>query len=254
MEGMPRLTLPETPRLSHHETRELIRRAQAGDDEAKERLVESNLRLVMSVARRFLGRERELDDLFQVGCLGLMRSIDRFNLEYDVAFSTYAVPLIVGEIQRFLREDHLIKVSRSLRSMASRVAEARELLGHRLGRSPTAEEVAQQIGVTREEVVAALDATIPVASLDQPLEDEEGQSVSLAERLQLDEDAVGPTEHIALRQVLEALRQDEREFVIARYFHKLSQTELAEAMGCSQAHISRMERRIRERLRRLWES
>ena len=254
MEPAPRLTLPEPSRLSHQETRELIALAQSGDAAAKERLIECNLRLVMSVARRFLGRERELDDLFQVGCLGLMRAIERFDLGYEVAFSTYAVPLIIGEIQRFMREDQPIKVSRSLKSMASRVAEARERLGHTLGRSPTADEVAQHIGASREEVVAALDASLPIASLDQPLEDEEGQLVPLAERIRLDEEAFGAVEHIALRQVSEALRQDEREFVIARFFRKLSQTELAELMGCSQAHVSRMERKIRERLRRLWET
>lgn len=254
MEGSPPLTLPQRSRLSPDETRELIFRAQSGDGAAKERLIEANLRLVMSVARRFLGRDKELDDLFQVGCLGLMRAIDRFDLTYDVAFSTYAVPLIVGEIQRYLREDRLVRASRGLRATASRIVEARELLSQRLGRSPTAEEVAAHVGVSREEVVAALDAVSPVASLDETIEDDEGQSVSLAERLKLDEPLVGPVERIALRQVLEALKPEEREFVIARFFRKVSQTQLAEALGCSQAHISRMERRIRERLRRLWES
>lgn len=254
MDPLPQLSLPQTPRLSHEEVRDLLAQAQAGESSARERLVEANLRLVMSVARRFLGRGRELDDLFQAGCLGLMRAIDRFDLQYDVAFSTYAVPLIIGEIQRYLREDQPIKVSRSLRSMASKVAEARETLSQRLGRSPTPGEVASHIGATREEVVAALDAASPVASLDEPLEDDEGQVTSLKERLRLEEDAPGDVERIALRQVLARLKEDEREFVIARYVRRLSQTEIAQAMGCSQAHISRLERRIRERLRRLWES
>lgn len=254
MDPLPQLSLPQTRRLSHEEVRDLLAQAQAGESSARERLVEANLRLVMSVARRFLGRGRELDDLFQAGCLGLMRAIDRFDLQYDVAFSTYAVPLIIGEIQRYLREDQPIKVSRSLRSMASKVAEARETLSQRLGRSPTPGEVASHIGATREEVVAALDAASPVASLDEPLEDDEGQVTSLKERLRLEEDAPGDVERIALRQVLARLKEDEREFVIARYVRRLSQTEIAQAMGCSQAHISRLERRIRERLRRLWES
>lgn len=253
METSSRLTLPEAPHLSPEETRELIRRAQAGDAAARERLVEGNLKLVMSVARRFLGRDKELDDLFQAGCLGLMRAIDRFDLAYDVAFSTYAVPLIIGEIQRFLREDRLIKAGRSLREAASRVVEARDFLGQLLGRSPTPEEVARHVGLSREEVVVALDAVAPVASLDEPLEAEEGQG-TLLELLHPEEVTVGSVERIALRQVLEALRQDEREFIIARFFRKLSQTQLAELLGCSQAHVSRMEKRIRERLRALWES
>lgn len=254
MEGSPRLTLPEASRLSPEETRELIVLAQAGDAGARERLIEGNLKLVMSVARRFLGRAKDLDDLFQVGCIGLMRAIDRFDLSYDVAFSTYAVPIIIGEIQKFLREDRLVKTGRTLHTAASRVAEAREVLSQRLGRSPTAEEVARHVGLSREEVVAALDAAAPVASLDEPLEDEEGHGVSLAERLRIEETSVGPVERIALRQVLEALLPAEREFVIARFFHRLSQTQLAELLGCSQAHVSRMERRVREKLRRLWES
>ncbi len=254
METLPHFSLPETPRLGVQEVRELIQLAQSGDAEARERLVEANLRLVMSVARRFTGRGRELDDLFQAGCIGLMRAIERFDLEYDVAFSTYAVPLITGEIQRFLREDQPIKVSRSLRSMASQVTEARELLTQQLGRSPTPEEVAAHIGATREEVVAALDAVSPVTSLDEAFEDDEGQGLSLKDRLHRDEDAPGDVERIALRQVLERLNEDEREFVIARYVYQRSQTEIAEALGCSQAHISRLEKRIRERLRRLWES
>lgn len=254
METEPSLALPQAPRLDPAETRELIARAQQGETSARERLVEANLRLVMSVARRFLGRGRELDDLFQVGCLGLMRAIERFDLRYEVSFSTYAVPLIVGEIQRHLREDQPIKVSRSLRMLAGRVMEARERLSHELGRSPTAAEVAQRLGVSTEEVVAALDAAAPVASLDEAVDDGEGEGSPLIDRVRAEEEAPARIEHIALRQVLQALRDEERQFVVARYVRRLSQTELAHLLGCSQAHVSRMERKILDRLRRLWVS
>ena len=254
MDAGQRLVLPQAPKLDPAEVKQLLARAQGGDQAAKERLVEANLRLVMSVARRFSGREREIDDLFQVGCLGLMRAIERFDLEYDVAFSTYAVPLIIGEIQRYLRENQPVKVSRSLQQLAARVMKARELLSTELGRSPTADEVAEHLEVTREEVVAALDASAPVKSLDETLEDDEGEGSALIERVHVGEEAPVHIEHIALRQVLEALREDEREFVIARYVRRMSQTELALVLGCSQAHISRMERKILDRLRRLWES
>lgn len=254
METGPLFALPQAPPLGHEECRELIARAQAKDQAAKERLVEANLRLVMSVARRFGGRGKELDDLFQVGCLGLMRAIERFDLRYEVAFSTYAVPLIVGEIQRYLREDQPVKISRSLQSLAGRVAEARELLAVRMGRSPTPAEVAEHLQVPKEEVVAALEAAVPVKSLDEPLEDEEGQASPLLERVPAHDETPGRIEHLALRQVLAALRDDEREFVIARYVRRMSQTELAQLLGCSQAHVSRMERKILDRLRRLWEA
>lgn len=252
METRPHLALPPGPRLSPPETRALIARAREGDREARERLIEANLRLVMSVARRFLGRGRELEDLFQAGCVGLMRAVDRFDLGYDVAFSTYAVPLIAGEIQRFLREDRPFRVSRALQALASRVEEARNALSHELGRSPTPAEVAERLGVPKEDVVAALEAAAPVASLDQTLEDDEGQGTPLIDRVRVEEEAPLPIEHLALRQVLQALKEKERELVIARFVRRMSQAEVAAAMGCSQPHVSRMERRILDRLRRLW--
>lgn len=236
---------------SRDEVRLLLARAQAGDGAARERLIEGNLRLVYSVVRRFSGRA-ENDDLFQVGCIGLMQAIDRFDLSYDVAFSTYAVPLIMAEIHRFLRENRPVKVSRHGLDLARRANEARAVLEAELGRSPTPQEIGERIGVAKEEVVLALDAVATPSSLDAQIGNDEGEGGPT--RLdQLRSPFGAPEEEvvdgIALRTALRILDGLERRVLLLRFVREMRQVEVAATLGVSQAHVSRLERRILVKVR-----
>lgn len=231
---------------SRSEVRQLLAQAQAGDAAARERLIEGNLRLVHSVTRRFAGRA-EADDLFQVGCIGLMQAIDRFDLSYDVAFSTYAVPLIMAEIHRFLRENRPVKVSRHGLDLARRASEARATLEMELGRSPTPQEIGERIGVPREEVVLALDAVAIPSSLDAQLANSDSDSGPT--RLEQLRSPFGAPEEevvdgLALRTVLAGLDGLERRVLLLRFVQEMRQVDVAEELGVSQAHVSRLERRI----------
>ena len=232
--------------------RELIARAKRGDQEARDALVESNLKLVASVVRRFHGRGADPDDLFQVGCIGLIKAIEKFDLSYDVAFSTYAVPRIIGELRRYLRDDQPIKVGRSLWETGQAAAAARSELEQLLGRPPTVEEIAARIGSDVQTVVMALEAAGRPASLDQPVDLGDGSHVPLMDQVAGEDDAEKPVLSIALMQVLAKLPEDERRLVRIRFIEGWSQVKAARYIGCSQAHVSRMERRAIERLRRLW--
>lgn len=245
-----------TPRKSHpsrDEVRSLIAAAQQGDVSARDALVEGNLRLVHSIAQRYRGRGFDADDLFQVGAMGLIKAIEKFDLTYDVAFSTYAVPLIIGEIRRYLREDQPVKVGRTMREATTQVKLVRDQLMHRLGRSPTPDEIANKLQMTREEVVMLLDADQHPVSLDQPIDSGEGRPVFLRDQL-ASEDTESAVDSLALAQVLRDLSEEERLVVTLRYLKQYSQTRVAEVISCSQAHVSRLEKRIIERLRRLWVS
>lgn len=226
------------------QTRELIRRAQAGDMTAWTRLVEENLPLVKSVVRRFLSRGFDYDDLFQVGSLGLLKAILGFDLSYDVQFSTYAVPKIIGEIKRYIREDAPIHVTRSVRELAIKAMAAKDQLSHELGRSPTVQELAEHLQVSVEELVTALDAVSPVRSLQESM-GEDDDDVRLEHVLP----APASDEKLALRTALESLEPNERKLILLRYFAEKSQTEVAELLGISQAQVSRIEKRIVAELR-----
>lgn len=233
------------------QARELLAKAQAGDPDARNLLIEGNLRLVASIARRFAQRA-DSDDLFQVGCIGLMHAIDKFDLSYDVAFSTYAVPLILAEIHRFLRENRTLKVSRHGLDLARRAGEVRDLLEAELGRSPTPQEIGERIGVAREEVVAALDAVATPSSLDEPIHTDEGDSGltrmdQLRSKLGAPEDEV--VDGVALRAALRSLEPVERRVLIWRFLKERRQVEVASMLGVSQAHISRLERKILSKVR-----
>lgn len=245
--------LPRGRVLSKEETRALLAAAQQGDAEARRQLVEANLRLVASIVQRFRAYGADQDDLFQVGSLGLIKAIDKFDLSFDVAFSTYAVPLIVGEIRHYLRENQPLRIGRALRDLALQAAQARERLTQELGRSPTADEIAAAIGAPREEVVMALDAQQPLASLDQPIDPDDSRSVPLGDAIPA-EPEVDPGESLALAQILRHLSAEERTIVALRYLQRLPQTEVAALIRRSQAHVSRLEKRIIERLRQLWVS
>lgn len=247
------LFIPDVPIASHEETRRLLGLAQGGDLDARNRLVEGNLRLVASLVHRFSGRGADSEDLFQAGCLGLMRAIDGFDLTYDVRFSTYAVPLILAEIHRYLRENRSVRITRHGLDLARRASEAREKLQAALGRSPTPQEIGAEIGAAKEEVVAALDATAGAQSLDEPaIEGDEGAATRLDFlRSELGGAPERLVDGLALAAALRSLSDTERKVLVWRFVHERRQVEVAKELGVSQAHISRLERRILTRIRQI---
>ena len=232
-------------------TRTLISRAQQGDELAKEQLVTTNAPLVKSVAKRFMNRAIEYDDLYQIGCMGLIKAIARFDLSYDVRFSTYAVPMIAGEIKRFLRDDGMIKVSRSLKELAARAAAVREKLIDTHAREPSVAEIAAELGVDAEDVAEALEAARPYASIYEPAYGTESDAMLL--------DTVGgacreldsATDRVALKELLNTLSARERTIITLRYFSDQTQTQVAKSLGISQVQVSRLENAILQRLRKL---
>ena len=229
----------------------LIRKSHEGDKEARERLVEENVGLVWCVVKRFCGRGTEAEDLFQIGSIGLLKAIDKFDLSYDVKFSTYAVPMISGEIKRFLRDDGMIKVSRSLKELSYRSIRAREKLTDRLGREPTLEELSAELGVDKEEIVQAMEAGGEVESLYRPIHQKEGSEIRLLDRLEeKDQREEKILDRMVLRQMLETLDSKERQLIYLRYFADKTQADVGKIMGISQVQVSRMEKRIIENLRK----
>ena len=226
----------------------LIARSQAGDREATEQLVEENTGLVWAVVRRFLGRGAEPDDLYQLGCLGFLKAVEGFDLEYGTQFSTYAVPKIAGEIRRFLRDDGAVKVSRSLKEQAASIKATRSRLTAALGREPTILEISRQTGFTPEEIALAETATAATESI-QKQTGEEG--FSLENILTDTESEERMVEKIALRQAIEALPDREKTVIQLRYFHGLTQQRVAKVMAVSQVQVSRIEKKALEKLREL---
>ena len=221
------------------ETMQLIEMAHNGDKEARDRLVTDNFGLVWSIVRRFTGRGYDLEDLFQIGSIGLMKAIDKFDLSYDVKFSTYAVPRITGEIKRFLRDDGMIKVSRSIKEMGLKVKNVREELVYRLGREPTVEEIAGEIGVSKEEVAASIEAGAEVSSLYQSVNKIEEESCAQEDLLN----------QMVLRDLLCALSGKDREIIIRRYYYNETQSQIADRLGISQVQVSRLEKKILKQMR-----
>lgn len=232
------------------ETMQLIAMAHQGDKEARDRLVLDNVGLVWSIVRRFQGRGYELEDLFQIGSIGLIKSIDKFDLSYDVKFSTYAVPMITGEIKRFLRDDGMIKVSRSIKEMGARVKAARESLTCEMGKEPTIEEIADFVGASREEVAASIEAGAEVESLYKTINKNDETSIFLIDKIEEENEA---QEHLlnqmVLKELLETLGEKEREIIIRRYFENQTQTQIAQALDISQVQVSRLEKKILKQLR-----
>lgn len=236
--------VPDTAAGAPDETRRLIAQAQAGDAAAREELVRANLRLVAAVAQRFRTSGVDLDDLFQVGCIGLIKAIDGFDPAYEVRFSTYAVPVIMGEMRQYLRRQRSpLHLGARLASLQREVAACEERLAARLERQPTVGEIASELNVDAEEVAAAV-AARAVASLDEPLYPDDGDAVSLGDRLAGGEDWERLVENVALHAALARLSEWERRLVVLRFFEDKSQDETARALGVSQAHVSRSERRI----------
>lgn len=237
--------------LSHEETMELIGEAQNGSAEAKEVLVSSNLGLIRSVLKGFVNRGYETDDLFQIGSIGLLKAIEKFDTSYDVKFSTYAVPMIIGEIKRFLRDDGLIKVSRSLKQIATRAKGAEERLSFELGREPTIQEISDDIGIDKEDVVMALEASYHPEYLYDVVHQSDGSPLYLIDKIShktLEEENI--TDTILLKEMLWKLKARDRQIIILRYFKDKTQTEVAKELGISQVQVSRIEKKIIEEMRK----
>ena len=233
------------------ETIALIEQSQRGDKEARDKLVQSNLGLVWSIVRRFDNRGQELEDLFQIGSIGLMKAIDKFDVSFEVRFSTYAVPMITGEIKRFLRDDGMIKVSRSLKEHAVKIRSAQAALQYEKGREPTLKELSEATVIPREEIVMALEANYEVESIYKPIGQTEGKEVCLADRL-VEQKNPGERllDQMLLGQLLGKLEGMEKELIYQRYFQEKTQTQVAESLGISQVQVSRLEKKILLRMRR----
>lgn len=229
-------------------TEELILRVHNGDATAKELLVEENTGLIWSIARRFFGRGAEPDDLFQLGCLGFLKAVEGFDLEYGTQFSTYAVPKIAGEIRRFLRDDGAVKVSRSLKEQSLSIRSVRNRLTVALGREPTVQEIALQTGLSPEEIALAETATAATESIHRECGDEGFTLENILTDTESEEKMV---EKIALRQAVEALPERERSVIQLRFFHGLTQQRVAAVLGVSQVQISRIEKKALSLLREM---
>lgn len=251
------------------ETAVLIERSQAGDKEARETLIEENLGLVRHIVKRFAGRGYDMDDLFQIGCIGLMKAIDKFDLKYEVRFSTYAVPMIQGEIKRFLRDDGMVKVSRTLKENGWKVKQATERLLQQFGREASLQELSEATGLDVEDIVLALDANVEVESIYKSVYQSDGNEIYLVDQVvggnSMSYTGVGRTipngsihedtekeqilNHMLLEQLLGKLDDREMELIRMRYFQDKTQVEVAKYMGISQVQVSRMEKRILLQLR-----
>lgn len=232
------------PVLKNEEMRELFRQMQSGNDlSARDKLVNGNLRLVLSVIQRFNNRGEFVDDLFQVGCIGLMKSIDNFDLSQNVKFSTYAVPMIIGEIRRYLRDNNPIRVSRSLRDIAYKALQVRERLMSETSREPTAEEIAKVLEVPHEEIVFALDAIQDPVSLFEPIYNDGGDPIYVVDQLSDERNRDSNwIEEIALKEGMRRLNDREKLILRKRFFQGKTQMEVAEEIGISQAQVSRLEK------------
>jgi RNA polymerase sporulation-specific sigma factor len=226
----------------------LLSRAAAGDEDAVNELVQKNLGLVHSVVKKFSNSPYEAEDLFQIGCMGLLKAIHKFDLSYDVRFSTYAVPMILGEIKRFLRDDGPVKVSRGLKELAIKAKSISELLQKQTGTAPGIEELASMLGRSAEEVVLALDAAVPPESLYGGGDEDGG--VSAIDKIAQKGGGEGElVDKIALREVIGKLKARERQIIIFRYFQNKTQSEVAKILGISQVQVSRLEKKILEQMR-----
>ena len=239
------------PTLSQSEMRRLLEQAKVGDASSREKLVTGNLRLVLSVIQRFSNRSEQADDLFQVGCIGLMKAIDNFDISQNVRFSTYAVPMIVGEIRRFLRDYTALMVSRSLRDVAGKAMQVKKRLTDELNREPTVGEIAKEMDLSEAEVVYALDAVVDPVSLFEPVFHEDGDALYVIDQIRDDASGEGRwLDSIALEEGIRHLNEREQRIVKLRYFQMKTQMEVSREIGISQAQVSRLEKGALERLKK----
>lgn len=237
--------------LTDNEKKELMRKTKEGDTAARQELIYGNLRLVLSIIQRFTNRKENLDDLFQVGCIGLVKAVDNFNTDYDVKFSTYAVPMIIGEIRRYLRDNNAIRISRSVRDLAYRSLQVREELINEKEGEPSVEEIAKRLGESKEAVTHAMEAIIEPISLFEPVYSENGDSIYVMDQLS-DSNSSDEIwlESIVLREAMKKLTERERTIINMRYYKNKTQMEIADEIGISQAQVSRLEKGALERMRK----
>lgn len=236
--------------LSDAEKRALLLRSRGGDAIARQELIYGNLRLVLSIVQRFTGRRENLDDLFQVGCIGLCKAVDNFNVELEVKFSTYAVPMIIGEIRRYLRDNNSIRISRSVRDLAYKALQARENLTKERSEEPTVEEIATYLGEKKEAVVNALEAIVEPISLYEPVFTDGGDSIYVLDQISdsSSSDEIW-LENIVLREAIQHLSEREKKIIYLRYYMNKTQMEIAEEIGISQAQVSRLEKSALNQMR-----
>ena len=240
------------PVLSAKKTDELLKKSAAGDKQARDELIRGNLRLVLSVVQRFQGRGESPDDLFQVGCIGLMKAIDNFNTELGVRFSTYAVPMIIGEIRRYLRDNNVIRVSRSMRDTAYKALQTRDRLQTELGREPTVAEIAKRMALPEEDVTLALEAIQDPVSLCEPIGGEGADALTIGDQVRDDRvNADDWLQDIAIREALSRLGEREQRILNLRFFQGRTQMEVAAEIGISQAQVSRLEKAALTHMRKL---
>lgn len=239
------------PVLSNAKMRELFKKVQSGDEEARQKIIKGNLRLVLSVIQRFTNRGEYVDDLFQVGCIGLIKAIDNFDLGQNVKFSTYAVPMIIGEIRRYLRDNNSIRVSRSLRDIAYKALQVRDSLTNRYSKEPTISEIAKELKIPREDIVFALDAIQEPVSLFEPIYHDGGDPIYVMDQVD-DEKNLDANwlESINIKEAFRRLNERERLILTLRFFDGKTQMEVAEEIGISQAQVSRLEKAALNQMRK----
>ncbi len=241
------------PILSNEEKKELLEKIKNGDTEAREKFIQGNLRLVLSVVQRFSGRNESADDLFQIGCIGLIKSIDNFDISLNVQFSTYAVPMIIGEIRRYLRDNNIVRVSRSVRDLAYKTIQVRERLTKETGKEPGIEEIAKELETTPEDIAFSLDAIQDPVSLQEPVYNDGADSIYIMDQVKdvKNTDELW-AENITILEAMKKLSDKEKLIVNKRFFDGRTQMEVAEEIGISQAQVSRLEKSAIERIKRIW--
>lgn len=241
------------PVLSNKEKEELFVKIKDGDNEAREKFIQGNLRLVLSVIQRFNGRGESVDDLFQVGCVGLIKAIDNFDTTLNVQFSTYAVPMIIGEIRRYLRDNNPIRVSRSIRDLAYKALQAKEKLSKLNQKEPTVEEISKELGIPKEEIVVSLDAIQDPVSLQEPVYNDGAESIYVMDQVKdmKNTDELW-AENITITEAMKKLNDREKVIVNKRFFDGRTQMEVAEEIGISQAQVSRLEKSAIERIKKMY--
>lgn len=247
---MDRIEQSSETLLTQAHMRELIAQSQAGDTHARKQMIEGNTRLVWSIVQRFSSRGVELEDLFQIGCIGLMKSVDKFDLSYDVKFSTYAVPMIIGEIQRFLRDDGMVKVSRSIRELNFKIRHATDEYLKNNEKPPSIAELAAILQVSQDDILMATDAMRDPASLHDQLFENDGDSITLMDQMRDDKSQLA-FDYISLKDMLKRLGKREQSIIYFRYYLDLTQTEIADRLGISQVQVSRLEKKILAQLK-IW--
>ena len=241
------------PVLSNEEKTELLKRIKNGDQKAREEFVNGNLKLVLSVIKRFYGRGENLDDLFQIGCIGLIKAMDNFDLSQNVQFSTYAVPMIIGEIRRYLRDNNMVRVSRSVRDLAYKVLAIRERIQKEEQREANTEEIARELGVEKEEIAFCLDAIQDPISLQEPVYGDDTEKIFVMDQIKDKKNSDEMwAENITIKEAMKKLRDKEKMIISKRFFEGRTQMEVAEEIGLSQAQVSRLEKSAIDRIKRIY--